>query len=64
MIDEITALRDALPPTAIEPVTCGTPPVATSASVDETAASISVDESQEFPEGVYRMEVPPAASEV
>ena len=57
LIDEITALRDALPPMAIEPVTCDAAPLTTSPSVEDTAVPASVGESAEFPDGVYRREV-------
>ena len=41
LIDEITVLRDALPPMAVEPVACDTAPVTTSASGDEEAAALN-----------------------
>jgi hypothetical protein len=53
LIDEITALRDALPPAVIEPVTCDAAPVATAPSVEDTAVPAWV-EAEEFPDGVYR----------
>jgi len=56
LIDEITAMRDAMPPAVIEPVTCEAAPLPTTPSVEDTAVPASVGESAEFPEGVYRYE--------
>jgi TRAP-type C4-dicarboxylate transport system substrate-binding protein len=57
VIDEITALRDALPPAETEPVTCDPAPLPTTPSVPDTAAAAPAGNSAEFPEGVYRHEL-------